>query len=172
MSWLIGALRQYPEVLLLFSVGVGFWLGSLTIGKFSLGSVTGALVVGLIVGNLGIEASRDLRWGVFLLFLFANGYSVGPQFFQALKSDGVKPMLLSLVVAVSALLTAYGAARLIGVDPGIAGGLFAGGVTQSAAIGTASDAIMNLPLPEAERIRLGAASRSPMRCATCSAPSA
>jgi putative transport protein len=140
--------------MLLFAVGVGFWLGGLTIGKFSLGSVTGSLVVGLVVGNLGIEASRDLRWGVFLLFLFANGYSVGPQFFQALKSDGVKPMLLSLVVAVSALLTAYGAARLIGLDPGISGGLFAGGMTQSAAIGTASDAIMNLPLPEAERVRL------------------
>src|SRR5262249_23033551 len=71
-----------------------------------------------------------------------------------LKSDGVKPMLLSLVVAVSALLTAYGAARLIGLDPGITGGLFAGGVTQSAAIGTASDAVMGLPLPEAERSRL------------------
>jgi putative transport protein len=154
MSWLIDGLRQYPEVVLLLVVGIGFWLGNFAIGKFSLGSVTASLIVGLVVGNLGIEASRDLRWGVFMLFLFANGYSVGPQFFRALKSDGVKPMLLSLVVAVSALLTAYGAARLIGLDPGIAGGLFAGGMTQSAAIGTASDAVMGLPLPEVDRTRL------------------
>jgi putative transport protein len=153
-GWLIGALRQYPEVVLLFAVGLGFWLGNLKIGWFSFGTVTASLLAGLAIGNLGIEASRDLRWGVFMLFLFANGYSVGPQFVRALKSDGVKPMLLSAVVAVTALLTAYVASRIIGLDPGLASGMFSGAVTQSAAIGTSSDAITGLMIPEAERNRL------------------
>ena len=35
---------------------------------------------------------------LFLLFLFGIGYSVGPQFMQALRRDGLKPILLTLVV--------------------------------------------------------------------------
>jgi putative transport protein len=136
------------------AVGIGYWLGNYKFGNFSLGTITAALMAGLVIGTLHIEPSRDLRWGFFMLFLFANGYSVGPQFFQALKSDGIKPMLLALVVSVTGLLTAYFAALMLQLDVGMAAGLFSGGTTQSAAMGTASDAIMGLQLPEAERKQL------------------
>jgi putative transport protein len=151
MSWLIGLLHQYPEVGLFLVVGAGYWLGNLKLFGFSLGSVTAALLVGLVVGSFDVQPSRDLRWGFFMLFLFANGYSVGPQFFQAVRRDGVKPMLLSAIIFVSGLGSAFVLARLLGLDPGLAGGFFAGALTQSAAIGTASNAVMELPLPEAER---------------------
>jgi putative transport protein len=151
MTWLIDLLHRNPELGLFVAVGVGFWLGNLKLRGFSLGSVTAALLVGLVIGNAGIEPSRDLRWGVFMLFLFANGYSVGPQFFQAVKRDGVKPMLLSVVVCASSLATAFALARLLHLTPGLAGGLFAGAVTQSAAIGTASSAVLDLALPAPER---------------------
>ena len=88
---------------------------------------------------------------MFLLFLFANGYSVGPQFFAALKRDGFKPMVLSVVVFVTGLVSALIMARLLKLDIGMSAGLYAGALTQSAAIGTATDAIMALPLAEAER---------------------
>ena len=42
-------------------------------------------------------------------------------------------------------------ARLLKLDIGMSAGLYAGALTHSAAIGTATDAIMALPLPEAER---------------------
>lgn len=133
------------------AVGIGYWVGGIKIGKFSLGTVTAALIVALIIGQLHIEVSRELRWGLFLLFLFANGFAAGPQFFQALKQDGIKPMLLSVVVMAVGLGTAWFMARLFKLDAGTAAGIFCGGLTQSAAIGTATDAIMNLPLPLAER---------------------
>jgi putative transport protein len=151
MSWLFNSLRSYPEIVVFLAVGLGYWIGNYKIGNFSLGAVTASLMAGLAIGTLHIEPSRDFRWGFFMLFLFANGYSVGPQFFQALKSDGLKPMLLAVVVSVTGLLTAYLAALMLHLDVGMAAGLFSGGTTQSAAMGTASDAIMGLPLPEAER---------------------
>jgi putative transport protein len=151
MNWLVKSLQAYPEIVVFLAVGIGYWVGNYKFGNFSLGTITAALMAGLLIGNLGIEPSRDFRWGFFMLFLFANGYSVGPQFFQALKSDGAKPMLLAVVVSATGLATAYVAAVLLKLDVGMAAGLFSGGTTQSAAMGTASDAIMGLPLPEAER---------------------
>src|SRR5688500_177833 len=113
MDWLFTSLRSYPEIVVFLAVGIGYWLGNYKLGNFSLGTVTAALVVGLVIGTFHIEPSRDFRWGFFMLFLFANGYSVGPQFFQALKSDGIKPMLLALVMSVTGLLTAYFAALIL-----------------------------------------------------------
>jgi putative transport protein len=48
-------------------------------------------------------------------------------------------------------LTAIAVARVLGLDPGFAGGLLSGSLTQSAAMGTATDAINSLPLPDATR---------------------
>jgi putative transport protein len=146
MDWLVNSLRSYPEVVVFLAVGIGYWAGTYKIDNFSLGVVTASLIAGLFIGLLHVEPSRDLRWGFFMLFLFANGYSVGPQFVQALKKDGVRPMLLSVVMCVTALSAAYILARLLKLDPGMASGLFSGGTTQSAAMGTASDAINGLQI--------------------------
>ncbi|SDR33381.1 putative transport protein [Paraburkholderia fungorum] len=151
IDWLTKSLQGAPELAMFLAVGIGYWVGGIRFGKFSLGTVTASLIVALGIGQLHVEVSRELRWGLFLLFLFANGYAAGPQFFQALKEDGVKPMLLSVTVMVVGLATAWSMARLFRLDLGIAAGIFCGGLTQSAAIGTATDAIMNLPLPLAER---------------------
>lgn len=151
MNWLVKALQASPELAMFLAVGIGYWVGGIKLGKFALGTVTAALIAALAIGQLHVEVNRELRSGLFLLFLFANGYSAGPQFFQALKEDGVKPMLLSVVVMIAGLGTAWAMARLFKLDAGTAAGIFCGGLTQSAAIGTATDAIMNLPLPLAER---------------------
>jgi len=133
------------------AVGVGYWIGNIRFGKFTLGTVTGSLMAGLVIGQADVAMSRELRWGLFLLFLFANGYSAGPQFFRALRQDGIKPVLLSVVIATAGISSACLMAWLLKLDAGMAAGLFCGGLTQSAAIGTATDAIMSLPIPEVER---------------------
>lgn len=151
MNLFLETLRGQPELAVFLAVGIGYWAGNYKIGNFSLGTVTAALIVGLMIGYFGIEPSRDLRWAFFMLFLFANGYSVGPQFFQAMKRDGVKPMLLAVVVSVTGLFTAVSLGKLLHLDIGLTAGLFSGGMTQSAAIGTATDAIMGLSLPAEEK---------------------
>ena len=91
---------------------------------------------------------------LFLLFLFGIGYSVGPQFMQSLKRDGLNPVLLAIVVSATGLVASIVIAKALGLDPGFAAGLMSGSLTQSAAMGTATDAINGLSLPEAERTRL------------------
>ena len=88
---------------------------------------------------------------LFLLFLFGIGYSVGPQFMQALKRDGLKPVLLAVVVGITGLAASILVAKALRLDPGFAAGLMSGALTQSAAMGTATDAVNGLPLPEADR---------------------
>jgi putative transport protein len=153
MDWIWTLLRKSPELAMFLAVPVGYVLGNIKFARFSLGTVTGALIAGLIIGQAGVEINRELRWSLFYLFLFANGYSAGPQFFQALKRDGVKPMALSLTVTVVGVALAVFMGRLLGLDPGLTAGLFGGALTQSSAIGTATDAIMGLGLPpEAQRL--------------------
>ena len=143
---ILQTLSASPELGVFLAVGLGYWLGRLKLGSFSLGPVTAALVLGLIVGNFWKEPSTDLRSGFFLLFLFANGYSVGPQFMSALKSSGAKPLVLSLVVSATGLISTVMLAKALGLDAGLGAGLFSGALTASAAIGTATDAIKGLPL--------------------------
>ena len=88
---------------------------------------------------------------LFLLFLFGIGYSVGPQFMESLKRDGIKPVLLAVVVCLTGLATATSVARFLKLDPGFAAGLLSGALTESPAMGTATEAINALPLPAADR---------------------
>ncbi|WP_233233902.1 aspartate-alanine antiporter [Bordetella sp. LUAb4] len=151
-DWIVALLRRSPEMAMFLAVPIGYVLGNIKFGKFSLGTVTGALIAGLVIGQAGVAVDRQLRWSLFYLFLFANGYAAGPQFFQALKRDGVKPMVLSLVIAVVGVTLAVLMGRLLGLDPGLTAGLYGGALTQSSSIGTATDAIMNLPVaPEIQR---------------------
>jgi putative transport protein len=118
------------------------------------GPVTGSLFAGILIGQFAdVPIAAMAKSFVFLLFLFGIGYSVGPQFLQALKRDGLKPVLLAVVVCVTGLLAAIAVAKTLDLDPGFAAGLLSGSLTESPAMGTASEAINALPLPEADRAR-------------------
>src|SRR3954452_24845918 len=155
LVWLEQFLGRYPELALFLVIAAGYWIGSFKVGAFSLGPVTGSLFAGLFVGQFAhVPVSGMTKSFLFLLFLFGIGYSVGPQFVQALKRDGLQPMLLAVVVAITGLAASLLVSKLLRLDPGFAAGLMSGSLTQSAAMGTATDAINGLSLSEAERARL------------------
>src|SRR3954468_13491312 len=155
LAWLEQFLVRYPELALFLVIAAGYWIGSFRIGAFSLGPVTGALFAGLFVGHFAhVPVSSMTKSFLFLLFLFGIGYSVGPQFMQALKRDGLKPVLLAVVVGITGLAASILVAKALRLDPGFAAGLLSGALSQSAAMGTATDAVNGLPLPEEERARL------------------
>ena len=90
LTWLEQFLVRYPELALFLVIAAGYWIGSFKIGAFSLGPVTGSLFAGLFVGQFAqVPVSGMTKSFLFLLFLFGVGYSVGPQFMQALKRDGL-----------------------------------------------------------------------------------
>jgi putative transport protein len=155
LLWFEQFLVRYPELALFLVIAAGYWIGSFKIGAFSLGPVTGALFAGLMVGQFAVvPVSGMTKSFLFLLFLFGIGYSVGPQFMQALKRDGLKPVLLAIVVSCTGLAASILVAKALGLDPGFAAGLMSGSLTQSAAMGTATDAVNGLALAEADRARL------------------
>jgi putative transport protein len=145
-NWLVEALRAHPEVTFFLVLGFGYLLGKLKLGGFTLGAVTGTLLAGVAIGQLGLQVSGEVKQAFFLLFLFSIGFRTGPQFFRGLKSDGLQQAALAAIVATTGLLVAYVVSRLLGYDAGTAAGVVAGALTESATIGTASDAIGRLGL--------------------------
>lgn len=154
MIWVEQFLIKYPELAVFLAISIGYLIGGLKLGGFSLGPVTGSLFAGILIGQFAdVPVAGMAKSFLFLLFLFGIGYSVGPQFLQALKRDGMKPVLLAVVVCVTGLLMSVVIAKLLGLDPGFAAGLLSGSLTESPAMGTATEAINALPLPEADRAR-------------------
>ena len=147
---LIGVLRHHPEVTFFLVLGIGYLLGKLKLGSFTLGAVTGTLLAGVVVGQLGVQVSGEVKQCFFLLFLFSIGFRTGPQFFRGLRSDGLQQAALSAIVATTGLIVAYVVSRLFSYDAGTAAGVIAGSLTESATIGTASDAIARLGLAGAD----------------------
>lgn len=155
MEWLTGMLHKYPELAVYLAVAVGYWVGHFRFGGFSFGPVTGSLMAGILVGYLfDVPVSSTAKSLLFLLFLFGIGYSVGPQFFKTMRGQGLRWVALAVFTSCVGLLAAYVVARVLQLDAGFAAGLLSGALTESPAIGTASEAIKALPIPEAEQQRL------------------
>jgi putative transport protein len=146
-AWIVGTLRSYPELALFLALAVGFWIGPKKLAGFNLGNVTATLLAAVAIGQLGIQIPGPIKSTFFILFLFAVGYGVGPQFFRGLGKDGPKQILFSLIVLALCLIVPLVCARMAGLDLGYAVGLYSGSQTISAAIGVATDQINRLGLP-------------------------
>ncbi|ALM84060.1 aspartate-alanine antiporter [Bordetella sp. N] len=144
MEWLFDTLRKYPELAIFLTLGVGYWIGAKKFKGFSLGAVTGTLLVGVLVGQLNIQIAPVVKQVFFLLFLFGLGYGVGPQFFRGMKSDGLPQVIFAVVLCVICLLASWGTAVAFGFDAGTGAGLLAGAQTISAVMGVATDTINGL----------------------------
>lgn len=151
MEWIFNQLREHPELAIFLTLFAGFWLGRLKIGKFSLGTVTSVLLVGVLVGQLNISVDGPMKAVFFLLFLFAVGYKVGPQFFRGLKKDGLPQVGFAALMCVVSLVAPWILAKIMGYHVGEAAGLLAGSQTISAVIGVASDTINQLNISDAQK---------------------
>lgn len=151
MDWIIEIFRNNPAIPIFLTLGVGFWIGKLKYKTFSLGTVTSVLLVGVLVGQMNIPIPGPVKSVFFLLFLFAIGYSVGPQFFQAMKGTGIKQVIFAVVMCAMCFGVTVGVALLFGYNPGEAAGLFAGSQTISAVIGVGDDTISTLSAAAADK---------------------
>ena len=151
MDWFIQTLKENPAIAIFLTLGIGFWIGRFKYKSFSLGTVTSVLLVGVLIGQLGIPISGPLKQVFFLLFLFAIGYSVGPEFFRSLKGTGIKQVIFAVVMCVICLGVTWGVVLLFHYNIGEALGLFAGAQTVSAVIGVGQDAIGNMDASVADK---------------------
>jgi len=153
-AWFAATLKQYPEIAIFLTLAIGYFFGKFTFRGIGLGSVTATLLAGVLIGQLGITISQPLKAFVFLLFLFAVGYGVGPQFVRGIAKDGVPQALFSVVQCLFCLAVPITIAKIAGYDLGYTAGLYSGSQTISAAMGLSTDAINRLGLAADEAKRL------------------
>ena len=151
LQWL--AANSY---MLLFAVVLGaVLLGKVTIKGYGLGMVASAIVVGAAVSaaasTMGIRMSIDnyTKSIFYYLFMYGVGLRVGPSFVNSLKGDGLKFTVLAVICSVLGLLACVAFVKMWELPAGTAGGILAGSMTMSAAIGSAEEAVKQgaFPLP-------------------------
>src|SRR6185503_8915372 len=147
IDWFVQTLKSYPEIAIFLSLGAGYYFGSFTYKGLGLGAVTATLLAAVIIGQLGITITGPLKSFAFLMFLFAVGYGVGPQFVRGIAQDGIPQAIFAAVQCVLCLVVLVVVAKIAGYDLGAAAGLYAGSQTISASMGLATDAINRLGLP-------------------------
>jgi len=122
-EWFAATLKQYPEIAIFLTLALGYYFGKFTFKGIGLGSVTATLLAGVLIGQIGITIAQPLKATVFLMFLFAVGYAVGPQFVRGVAKDGLPQAMFSLVQCVLCLVVPFAIVKMVGYDLGYAAGL-------------------------------------------------
>src|SRR5882724_1785821 len=146
INWFFTTLRSYPEIAIFLTLAIGYYFGKFTYKGIGLGSVTATLIAGVVIGQIGITINQPLKAFSFLMFLFAVGYGVGPQFVRGIAKDGLPQAIFSAIQCVLSLAACVVIAKIAGYDLGYAAGFYSGSQTISASMGLATDAINRLGL--------------------------
>src|ERR1043165_313845 len=141
MDWLTHLARAGPEIPLFLCLALGYLVGKLRVGPIRLGGICGTLIVALLVGLLDVSLDDQVKNIAFALFIFALGFTGGPQFFANLNRSGLKLGVLSFIEAICVVALVLVLAAALDLDVGTASGILAGAATESAVVGTATESI-------------------------------
>jgi putative transport protein len=135
-------LMSKNRTLLTFAViGIGYLIGGLKVGGIQVGATTGVLLAGLFMGHLGVAGTAEAATFGFTIFIFCVGLEAGPSFFSVFLTDGRKYIVLSLIVAATAIGLSLLFSGMLGLDYGMTAGLLAGALTSTPTLAGAQDAI-------------------------------
>jgi len=148
---MVRIVQASPEILVFLAMAIGYFIGKIKIKGFGLGTTASVLIAAMALGQISIDVPPLLKSISFALFAFCIGYQVGPEFFGSLRKEGLNYLWITLVVALAGVAVALAMGKLFHFDQGTTAGLFAGAMTQSAAIGTAQGAVAHLQLSSAEK---------------------
>ncbi|MEN8213946.1 MAG: TrkA C-terminal domain-containing protein, partial [Pseudomonadota bacterium] len=149
-SEILEALHTHPSLMLFLVIGMGYLIGRIGFGNFSFGPVAGVLFAGLFFGHFGFRITEGAQTVGFSMFIFSVGYQAGPSFFTVLREDGVRYVMLAIVVATTGFILAVAGTSLLSLQPGMSAGLLAGGLTSSPTLAAAQEAVRHgmVSLPE------------------------
>jgi putative transport protein len=147
LTYLAEFLKGNPVALLFAVLGLGYLVGRTKIRGFEFGSISGVLFVGLFFGHFGYEFNPTVQSLGFVLFIFSVGLQAGPSFFSVLRQDGARYFALAVVIALTGFTLALGFSKLLGLEPGAAAGLLAGGLTSSPTLAAAQEAVHTGAVP-------------------------
>ncbi|HOX25500.1 MAG TPA: aspartate:alanine exchanger family transporter [Candidatus Krumholzibacteria bacterium] len=130
------------SLLLLFTViGVGYLVGSLSIGGFRLGA---AAVLFAGIGFGALDARLVLPEHIYVIglvmFVYAIGLQSGPSFFRSFQRRGLRFSLITIIFLTGAALLTGALSLLMGISAPSAAGLFCGALTNTPALAAAVEA--------------------------------
>lgn len=133
-----------PILTAFLAIGLGYLVGQISIGGFSLG-VGAVLFVGLALGAFAPKAQIIGPIGLtgLVMFLYGIGILYGRQFFEGMVGAGQKYNLLALVACVAGLFVALGLGHVFGIKIGHTLGIYAGSMTSTATLQAALDTVKN-----------------------------
>lgn len=139
---LVQLLAANPLLLLFLVAAVGWPLGQLRVGGSPVG-VAAVLFVGLAAG--GLDPSLALPEIVHTLglaiFVYTVGLASARAFATSLRRDGLRLGALAVAAIALAAALSLAAARLLGLSPAHAAGIFAGATTNTPALAAAVEAL-------------------------------
>jgi putative transport protein len=134
-----------PILAIFLAIGLGYLVGQISIGGFSLG-VGAVLFVGLAIGAFAPKAqiTGPISLTGLIMFLYGIGVLYGRQFFEGMTgAAGIKYNLLALVAVVAGLAVALALGQAFGVKVGHTLGIFAGSMTSTATLQAALEVMKN-----------------------------
>src|SRR5882757_8074576 len=123
-----------PILTIFLAIGVGYLVGQINFGGFSLG-VGAVLFVGLALGAFAPKSQITGPIGLtgLIMFLYCIGILYGRQFVEGMKgAAGRKYNLLALIACAAGLLVALGLGQAYGIKIGHTLGIYAGSMTSTA----------------------------------------
>ncbi|MBU1836576.1 MAG: transporter, partial [Alphaproteobacteria bacterium] len=141
-------LDNQPIAFILLSLALGTLIGKFSFKTISLGSTAGTLLVGVLL-SMTAQAAYDITYSIpsilssfmLLLFMYALGLKVGPQFFSGLRKGGLAFLVIGFTVWILNWVICFFGASMAGLAPGYATGLMSGSYTITAILGVCQDAL-------------------------------
>lgn len=141
-------LDNQPIAFVLLALALGTLIGRFSFKTISLGSTAGTLLVGVVLSMIA-QAAYGITYAIpgilssfmLLLFMYALGLKVGPQFFSGLRKGGLAFVGIGLIVWSLNWVICYFGAALAGLAPGYATGLISGSYTITAILGVGQGAL-------------------------------
>src|SRR5438132_610046 len=164
IDWFFAALKTYPEIAIFLALAIGYYFGKFTFKGIGLGSVTATLIAAVVIGQIGITINQPLKAFSFLMFLFAVGYGVGPQFVRGIASSGLPQAIFSVVQGAFSLVACVMVAKFDGYDMGYGAALYSGSQTIAAWMGLWTDVSSPLGLAPDPAKALQWRSRANVKC--------
>ncbi len=137
---LIVEVHLSPLLVLLGVIAIGLLVGRISIYGVSLGT-SAILFVALLAGHFGISIFEGVGTLGLALFVYCVGISAGPTFFRGLATHGRKMAVLGAMIVLTGVSVAGVAAKLLHLPPDLAGGLMAGAMTSTPALGAITESI-------------------------------
>jgi len=142
MDSIVPYLQENIVLVLFLIIGLGHLVGKVKLGSVALGSTTGILIVGLLIGLLHLDVPPIVKGLSFTLYLFVLGVSIGPGLIYMLTTRAaLKYLALGLSTAVFMAVSVFFVAKVFDLSNVVAGGLSSGAMTTSAVLAAAQSAI-------------------------------